>query len=214
MRNEKALKSVFTLGTGFPMVLRYAVYTLLIFAVTTSLPSILRHGNIDTFKEGGWIEWCQLILLGATSGIYLYEAFFSPPHEKIFYFLGGLSAFALVRELDALLDRLIPLIGWKIGLFIVFHALYSAYMNRKAFNEQIRQFLATHSIVLLWAGFIVAVPVGQLIGHGDFLQALMGDDYLRDYKRVIEESLELMGYILVLAGSIEAAIELRGHQQD
>jgi len=71
------------------------------------------------------------------------------------------------------------------------------------------QFLATHSVVVLWAGFLIAVPLGQLVGHGDFLQTLMGDDYLRDYKRVLEETFEVMGYILMLAGTVEAAVELR-----
>ena len=35
----------------------------------------------------------------------------------------------------------------------------------------------------------------------------MGDDYLRDYKRVIEELCELLGYMLILAGSIEAILQ-------
>lgn len=192
-----------------PMALRYAAYTILIFAATISLPTFLEDGNIGAFKEGSWVEWFQLMLLGATSSLYFYEAFFSNPHQTIFHFLGCLSAFAAIREMDAFLDRVIPLIGWKIGFVFILYALFSAYAHRKSFLRQIRIFLNTHSMVILWAGFIVAVPIGQLLGHGDFLQALMGDNYDRDYKRVIEETLELMGYILVFAGSVEAAVELR-----
>lgn len=61
---------------------------------------------------------------------------------------------------------------------------------------------------------IVAVPISQLLGHGDFLQALMGDKYDRSYKRVIEETLGLMGYILVFAGTVEAALELRAESSE
>ncbi|MFP4532385.1 MAG: hypothetical protein ACLFNS_06860 [Desulfobacterales bacterium] len=107
--NLKALNMDISADSCLPMALRYAAYTILIFAVTISLPTFLQNESIAAFKEGGWVECCQLMLLG----------------------------------------------------------------------------------------------------HGDFLQSLMGDNYDRSYKRVIEESLELMGYILVFAGTIEASVELR-----
>ena len=82
-------------------------------------------------------------------------------------------------------------------------------VDAKDFLGQLGRFLATHSVVVLWAGFLITVPLGQLIGHGDFLKSLMGDNYMRDYKRVLEETFELMGYILILAGTVEAAVEMR-----
>jgi len=210
--NLKALDRDISPDSCLPMALRYAAYTILIFAATSSLPAFLQDGSIAAFKEGGWVEWCQLILLGATSGLYFYEAFFSHHHQTIFHFLGCLSAFAAIREMDAFLDRVIPLMGWKIGFLVILYALFSAYAHRKIFLRQIQIFLKTHSVVILWAGFIIAVPIGQLLGHGDFLQALMGDNYERNYKRVIEETLELIGYILVFAGTVEAAVEYLCHR--
>ena len=204
-----SLEKYTAVESSLSVLLRYAAYTLLIFIATTSLPAVLQSGNIAAFKEGGWIERSQLLLLGATSSLYFYEAFFSAHHRAIFHFLACVSVFGMFRELDAFLDYLVPLIGWKIGFIFVFYALFSAYAHRKVFLQQIQVFLATHSMVILWAGFIVAIPIGQLIGHGDFLKALMGDNYDRDYKRLIEETLELLGYILVLAGTIEAIVELR-----
>jgi len=40
----------------FPLMLRYAAYTLLIFSATTSLPLILQYSSIAAFKKGGGIE--------------------------------------------------------------------------------------------------------------------------------------------------------------
>jgi len=34
---------------------------------------------------------------------------------------------------------------------------------------------------------MVAFPFAQLVGHGAFMQVIMGDDYSRDYRRMIEE---------------------------
>ena len=70
-----------------------------------------------------------------------------------------------------------------------------------------RQCFESNGFFLLWAGFIIAIPVAQLVGNGAFLQAIMNDDYSRDYRRIIEEIGELMGYGLILVGSIELAIK-------
>ncbi len=190
-------------------VLRLVFYTLFIVVITGLLPAIVQSGDVSAFNEGGWIEWCQLLLLMATSGIYFSGRGEDTHFQQIFHFLGCLSAFAAVRELDSFFDRLIPLVGWKFGYLILIYALLSACRHKKILYLQILQFLKTHSAVVLWAGFLFVVPVGQLIGHGAFLRSLMGDDYLHDYKRVLEEALELIGYIIILAGSMEAAIELR-----
>lgn len=84
-----------------------------------------------------------------------------------------------------------------------------AYANWRELNRQIATFLSSRAFATLWAGFIVAVPVAQLLGHGPFLETLMGDDDERSYKRVIEESGELIGSILLLAGSIESMVQMR-----
>jgi hypothetical protein len=35
----------------------------------------------------------------------------------------------------------------------------------------------------------------------------MGNDYMRDYKRVIEELGEFLGYLFIMIGSIEAVLQ-------
>jgi len=56
---------------------------------------------------------------------------------------------------------------------------------------------------------MVAFPFAQLVGHGAFMQVIMGDDYSRDYRHMIEEIGELMGYGLLLIGSFELIMETR-----
>lgn len=208
-----SLTNIENVDSQFPLMLRYAAYTLLIFSATTSLPLILQQSGISAFKEGGCVELCQLLLLALTAGIYFYSALPGSHHQGIFHLLGCISLFAFIRELDSFFDKIIPLIGWKFGWAVLLYGLFCAYSHRKVFRCQLRRFMTTHAIGILWAGFLVAVPIGQLVGHGEFLQALMGDDYTRDYKRVIEESMELIGYILLLAGSIEAKMELAAKEK-
>lgn len=52
--------------------------------------------------------------------------------------------------------------------------------------------------------FGATLGLAQLVGHRPFLQLVMGDDYTGQYKRVIEESVELVGYFLLFVGSLES----------
>jgi len=83
------------------------------------------------------------------------------------------------------------------------------YSNAQTLKRQIMRLPHSRAFSLLWAGFIIAVPFAQLVGHGAFLQIVMGDDYSRNYPRIIEELGEFMGYVLLLIGGFELILQLR-----
>ncbi len=187
---------------------RILLYTIAVFLFTYSLPYALEHGDIAAFKEDGFIEWVQvLILLGAIFMFFLTGAL-NKAVRIVFAVLFCFTVFALIRELDALLDSLVPFVGWKFGYLSLAFMAFLLFRHWRDFLNQLRILLSSRAGVILWAGFIVAVPIGQLIGDSQFLESLMGDDYSRDYKRVIEEILELIGYLLVIISSIESYVEL------
>ena len=208
MQKKRIATEMFT-ESSMPIVLRFTLYTLVIFSFTASLPLIIQYGGITVFKENGPIEWLQFGLLVGASAIFLAGSFVVPVFRQLFLLLASVSAFGVVRELDALLDDMIPWIGWKIGHVIVLYAVGLAYVNRGILKRQTTQFISSHAFTMLWAGFIVAIPFSQLVGHGPFLQLLMGDDYSRYYKRVIEESGELLGYFLLFVGSVESMMQMK-----
>jgi len=191
-----------------PILLRFTAYTVALFVFTAALPLLVK-GDIVLFKENGPIEWFQFGLLVVATAVFVRGGLSMPDFRNLFFLLAAISAFAAIRELDVFLHRTIPGIGWKIGIPLILYALISAYRNRECLKQQLSHFLATRAFAIVWAGFLVAVPFGQLIGHGAFLQLVMGDDYNRDYKRVIEEILEVMGYALLLIGSFESIVQLR-----
>lgn len=199
--------ATFTNST-MPILLRFTAYTVALFISTAALPLLVK-GDIVLFKENGPIEWFQFGLLVVATAVFVRGALSMPDFRNLFFLLAAISAFAAIRELDVFLHRMIPGIGWKIGIPLILYALISAYRNRECLKQQLSHFLASRAFAIVWAGFLVAVPFGQLIGHGAFLQLVMGDDYNRDYKRVIEEILEVMGYALLLIGSFESIVQLR-----
>lgn len=193
---------------AIPTALRFTAYTFTVLILTASLPGVVRHSGITVFRENGPVEWLQFGLIATAGAVFLGGAVFIPRFRRLFLLLTCLPVLAGFRELDALLDEWIPWIGWKIGYVAVLYALVSGYTNKRALKPQLPQFVATPAFAVLWAGFLVALPIAQLVGHGPFLQLAMGGDYVYAYKHMIEEILELTGYVLLVTGSLESVAQL------
>jgi hypothetical protein len=78
--------------------------------------------------------------------------------------------------------------------------------SHRTLLPQIAAFLRTPAFAVLWAGFIVAVPLAQLIGHGPFFLLFMDEVHVRNIKRVFEESGEFCGYLILFFGTIESIL--------
>ena len=182
---------------------RYSLYTFLILAFAASLPLLARYRDAAAFKEGGVIEWMQLGLLVTISLTFFRESIAIRKYRQAFAFLGGLAAFAAIREMDAYLDVIVPWIGWKIGYLVILAVGVYGFRNKKSLHDQAVCCVNSRAFTLLWAGFIIAIPFAQLVGNGTLLDMVMGEGHDRDYRRMIEELGELMGYALILIGNIE-----------
>ena len=172
-----------------------------------SLPLIAEQRGAWGFKEGGLIEWSQLSMVIGMGLIFGHQSVAKPQARTLYTIFTCLFAFVAIRETDSLWDTLG--INWKLAYVLILYAIYVGYANFQTLKEQFRVFLQSSSMPLIWAGFIIVIPFAQLVGNGDFLRAAMGDDYSRDYKRVIEEVCEVMGYLLMLLGIIELLLESR-----
>ncbi|MDT8408942.1 MAG: hypothetical protein RQ741_05030 [Wenzhouxiangellaceae bacterium] len=183
---------------------RYFAYTLFAFILMKLLGVLLQNGNYAWLFEHQPIEWLHFSLLLA-SVIVLWPGR-GPGNDRyrvVATVLLSLAAFASLRELDLLLDRLIPVLGWKIAFVLPVFAIAYATVHRRIFWQAMDRFVSMPAFALFWSGFVIAVPLAQLLGHGPLLQALMGEDYIHMYKQVIEESAELIGYFVILAAAFE-----------
>jgi len=188
---------------------RYALYTILIVAVLLPLPSIVTAGGIAAYCEGGFIEWCQFFLLTASLIVFVAGVYIHPEARGTFAFLAILVCLALVRENDAFLDRVIPIWGWEaLAAFVAVGGVLVVFRERSLFMQSMATIIAGHSFPLLWCGFVAVIPFAQLLGRAVFLKALLGIEYLRNYKTLVHESTELLGYVLIAIGAIEALREI------
>jgi hypothetical protein len=63
------------------------------------------------------------------------------------------------------------------------------------------------NFVHITLGLILILIFSRIFGSGQLWRDIMGDDYSIIYKTVIQEGIELLGYIFVLYGSILVWVE-------
>lgn len=188
-------------------VIRFMIYTVIMKACFYSLPIIAEYAGVATFKESGPVESAQLALVLFSAGILATGAWRSPAWRGLLCLLAFLASIAAVRELDSVLNRLIPVLGWKAPAgVLVFLAAFCTWHYRKGLICQIHGFIASYPFYILWAGMLTVVVCAQSVGNGRLLETMMLSDYVRDYKRMVEELIELYGYFFIAIGSIEMVI--------
>jgi len=188
--------------------IRFMIYSLVLLAGYALLPELIRQGDVVVFKEGGPTEWLQFILLVLTACVFMVGSVRFRARRQWFLLLAALTSIACIRELDSLFDALLPYVGWQLpAILALCVGLVAVLRNPRRFLMQAEEPICRRGCAILWSGFVVAVIFAQLVGHEAFLEAVMTDDYVRDYKRVIEELAELFGYALLLIGSVESLLE-------
>ena len=194
--------------------IRFLIYTAVIVTGLAALPLAVSPADISRFRESSDIENIQALLLLATVACYIFAYLVGRNRTPLLLLLAALTCCALIREFDAFLDNLFPALGWQFFVAgILVFALGLSIKKRKQLLPDIYRFARTRSFGILWVGFIITVAFSQLVGHREFLESLMGDDYERGYKRVIEESCELLGYFIFLLGSWETIVQVRAWER-
>ena len=163
----------------------------------------------DTFAEHGLVENLQLITLFLSTIVFLFSALKSSFYRPVLYLLASLTAFCCIRELDSFFENLIPIISWKFAFLFPLMALYYAFQKRKELKRPLFQFLESPVFDLMFMAMLVFIPLAQCIGHRSFIQDAIGQtENLSFIRRLIEESMELMAYVLILLSSIEMHLGL------
>lgn len=189
---------------------RFSIYTIILSGLLLALPLFATRWDFSGSTEGSTLEWAQFLVISGTAIMLFIAGVRFKEYRTLFMLLAATAGIASVRELDSALGRLIPVAGWWLPASVLALAMViSAWRNAVSLKRQLPSFLAHRSFGLLLAGFIVAAPFAQLIGHGPFMEAALGADYSRSYKRLIEEVSEMLGYLLILAGAIEWILESR-----
>lgn len=186
-------------------VLRALLYITITAGVLQSLVYATPYLDAESFfAENGAMEWLQFGLLVVCAVLLKLASARARELREALYVMALLPVAAGVRELDHALDTRVFDGAWQILvsallLYIVFYAL----QHQQALRRQLLYIFSYPPTGLLISGFIAVMVFSRLLGQQIFWQFVLQVDYLRLVGRVVEESCELFGYLLLLFGCLE-----------
>lgn len=180
--------------------IRLSLMTLVVpFTVITDLVII---GN--RLGEMSVTEWTQVLFLSIATILFA-DAARQEPRARGFYVLcAGFFLCAIIRELDLVLDKLVFHGAWVHLAVVAFLATVAVAVRfRQTVLQPAADFIGTRSFLLIQSGLILVLILSRTLGSGGLLWNMLGyDDTHRLFKTIIQESLELYGYILICCGAL------------
>ncbi|WP_346796091.1 hypothetical protein R5M92_11570 [Halomonas sp. Bachu 37] len=190
--------------------LRTVLYILFMGAIAqgTYLEALYLPGS--RFSEWGLTELTQTLFLAVSCVLLLYIRHGLRVWPNVTLLLSAFLAASLVREQDAFLDTYVADNTWKVLVaLIVLPSLYWVGRNRQRFLAEFTYFSNSFSFGFFVSGLLVTYVFSRLYGRQEFWLTVLEENYVRTFKNVAEEVMELLGYALILIAVVELVILAR-----
>ncbi len=188
---------------------RQFFYLALMMSFIFFLHFLARHYYSETFAENGVVENIQLSLLLTSGIIFTVYGCINKEYRHVSLMLASVCLLAACRELDAVLDKKIPEVSWRVGFVFPFAAVVYAWKERNNTLKPLCSFLSSPAFFMMCNAVIIILPIAQCIGHRPFVINVLGESQMREIKEFFEEATEAMGYFLILLSSFEYGIFIR-----
>jgi len=189
--------------------LRFLVYAALIAGTFEwMVVAVGTHGARWLVRDDGPIEITQFLAALFTAFLFWLLSRERPQSAELMRFFAALSLIACARELDNFTLERGSRDAYKwIAMVPLTWALWQLARARGRLLDQLAVFSRTAGFSLLLAGFLVVVVYSQLLGQKELWLAVLEPDTYRPVKDLVEESSELLGYLLMLFGAAEATVD-------
>ncbi len=177
---------------------------------------IARFQEVAKFNEDGLVESLELVMLLSIVGASVLTAIRHPEVRATAVLFGGWIGLAAIREQDQWFDQ------WFHGCWTVPASLVGAGLAAHAWRRRgelwpgLMEFVRSPGWGLFVSGMLISMVFARLMGQKDLWSRLVESPRLaRNLKNMVEESLEVAGYALLLCGVIEgvAALHRRGRNR-
>lgn len=161
------------------------------------------------FAEEGPTELVQTLLLLACTGVFFLEARRNETMRGAMLLAGGFFGCMLIREQDYYLD-MISHGCWKWpAVALALFCTAAAARTPRATLAGLAALVKKRAFPMLLTGVVIVLVYSRLFGMGSLWNALLPDVDGRAAKNAIEESSELLGYLLIFASALQMRSEKR-----
>lgn len=184
-------------------------------AIAVGLIVALAYVDISAagrIKDASYTENLQETLLVLSSVIFIYSA--KKNNTRGLLLVAGFFMCMFIREWDAVFDEFIHG-AWKyIAIPTAIGFTYWGLRDgmQKAWDD-IAEFIKSNSYNIIVAGLIIVLVVSRLLGNRTIWMLMSGPDFKYVFKTFIEEGLELLGYMVIFAGSTMYYLECKKHKK-
>ncbi len=156
--------------------------------------------------ENSFVEFSQEVLLMATTAIFTMQAI--TKRQGGLWLVAGFFGCLFLRELDAFFDMIVHG-AWKyFALVVVIFVFFKAWrLGKENTIASLAAFMKTRAFIFIFIGLLIVLVYSRLFGMGELWKAIMGDNFNRTVKNIVEEGSELWGYALVFWGSVKYWLE-------
>ncbi|KGJ96920.1 hypothetical protein [Colwellia psychrerythraea] len=194
------------------LVLPFILVSLLSAGVITTI-------NIDFFflennlSERSLTELFQQLLLLASIAIFIWSSIKVEESRTLFVLVAGFFGCMFLRELDYYFDMIVH--GFWLYPTLLLASLVITYSikNNKHLISSVRSFSQTNAYFNILVGLVIIMIFSRLFGSGTLWKEVMNDDYHHIYKTIIQEGLELFGYVFVFIGSFHQLRNVKNNHQ-
>ncbi|MGI9203257.1 MAG: hypothetical protein ACR2Q3_04570 [Woeseiaceae bacterium] len=159
-------------------------------------------GRDVLFTEFSFVQTAQSVslVIGIAATGHLLIRGILPQLNLLF---AALLTCALVRESDSFLDHLVNGL-WQFAVALILAGtVFHLAGQRKTLNTQITWLTGHYSLGLMLSGFVIVTGFSRYFGQGALWRRVMGEDYNPTVKYFAEESIELLGYVILIIGVVE-----------
>lgn len=128
------------------------------------------------------------------------------------WLVAGFFCCMLIRELDEYFD-MIAHGAWKYFALLVFVGVVAQAwrLGKENTVHTLANFMKSRAYAFVCMGLVIVLIYSRLYGMTELWQLLMGENYIRLVKIVSEECTELLGYGMVLWGSLTHLLSNKEH---
>jgi hypothetical protein len=157
---------------------------------------------IQGSSEFSITEIAQELFILCSAVLFAFCAKLDVNSRGFFVLVAGLFATMFVRESDALLDNIQPGFWLYPALIVSLSSILYARKCAGTVKKPMLEHMESRHFIHISLGLILVMVFSRTFGSGHLWRDIMEHNYSIVYKSVVQEGIELLGYIFVLYGSI------------
>lgn len=115
---------------------------------------------------------------------------------------GGFFSVLLIRELDAVFDQIKHGFWVYPAIVVTLITLIYARKSPGTVSGPLVYYFQTSPFAYIIIGLMIVILFSRIFGSGIIWRVVMADNYTTVYKGIIQEGVELLGYVIVFYGSV------------